>query len=208
VKIVTQSRYAVVASTAALLVALGGTSYAAVMITGHEIKNGTVTTKDVRNHNLKLKDFSSSAKAGLHGATGAAGPQGIQGPIGPSNAYSVHNDDGTALTSSSKTVLSQQGPAGSYVVNSKAMLLLPNGQANCVLSAVGQLDVNEADTGADTSHASVANQLAFTTQTATSVDLDCTGTGPLFFKKLTAIQVGSVSNTPGPIVAKADGGMR
>jgi hypothetical protein len=201
VKIFTQGRYATVASTTALVVALGGTSYAAIKITGHDIKNGTVSTKDVKNHNLRLKDFSSSAKAGLHGATGPAGPQGIQGASGPSNVYSVHNDDGTALTSSSKTVLSQPVPAGSYVVNSKAMLLLPTGRARCVLSAVGQLDVNETDTSADESSASVANQLAFTTATATSVNLDCTGTGALFFKKLTAIKVGSLSDTQGPVVS-------
>ena len=46
-KLFTQGRYATVASTAALVVALGGTSYAAVKITSADIKDGTIQTKDL-----------------------------------------------------------------------------------------------------------------------------------------------------------------
>ena len=76
-------------------------------MTGADIKNGTVSTKDVKDRTLKLKDFAPGAKRGLKGAQGAqgnagpagakgdrgpsgtAGAQGIQGPIGPSNAKTV-----------------------------------------------------------------------------------------------------------------------
>ena len=45
-KLFTSGRYAAVASTAALVVALGGTSYAAAQITSGDIKDGTIQTKD------------------------------------------------------------------------------------------------------------------------------------------------------------------
>ena len=81
-KLISQGRYATVASTLALVVALGGTSYAAVKITGADITNGTVTTKDIKNKDLKLQDFAPGAKNGLKGAKGDQGPQGPQGPKG------------------------------------------------------------------------------------------------------------------------------
>ena len=77
-KIISSGRYAAVTSTLALVIALGGTSYAAAKITGRDIKDNTVTTADVKNHNLKLKDLSSSATSGLRG------DQGDTGPVGPS----------------------------------------------------------------------------------------------------------------------------
>ena len=46
-KLFTNGRYAAIASTAALVVALGGTSYAAAQITSGDIKDGTIQTKDL-----------------------------------------------------------------------------------------------------------------------------------------------------------------
>ena len=52
---------ALLVSSAALLVALGGTSYAAAQISGADIKNGTVTTKDVKNQTLRSNDIKNGA---------------------------------------------------------------------------------------------------------------------------------------------------
>ncbi len=75
---------ATIISVLALVVATGGTSYAALSITGKDvvnqsltgkdIKNQTVTGKDVRNKSLKAKDFADDQLP--------AGPQGPQGPAG------------------------------------------------------------------------------------------------------------------------------
>lgn len=68
----------------ALFVALGGSSYAAVQITGASVKDNSLTTKDVRNGSLLAKDFKrGQIPAGPQGATGAQGPQGVQGERGP-----------------------------------------------------------------------------------------------------------------------------
>ncbi|MBA3780401.1 MAG: hypothetical protein H0X12_00895 [Nocardioides sp.] len=52
---------ALIISSLALVVATGGTSYAAVMITGQDIKNGTVTSKDIRNNTVKSKDVKNNS---------------------------------------------------------------------------------------------------------------------------------------------------
>jgi hypothetical protein len=83
--------FANVVSLLALFVALGGTSYAAIAITGKNVKNGSLTGKDlkdgsvgtldVKNGGLLAKDFKAgqlpkgddglNGKDGAHGANGA-----------------------------------------------------------------------------------------------------------------------------------------
>jgi hypothetical protein len=80
--------YANVVASIALFAALGGSSYAAVSITGkqvrdaslsgRDVRNGSLTTGDVRDQSLLARDF----KAGQL-PVGAGGDQGPQGPIGP-----------------------------------------------------------------------------------------------------------------------------
>ncbi|HEY1357037.1 MAG TPA: hypothetical protein VGF21_01915 [Thermoleophilaceae bacterium] len=48
--------YANVTATLALFIALGGSSYAALHITGRQIRNNSVTGKDIRNNSLTGRD--------------------------------------------------------------------------------------------------------------------------------------------------------
>ena len=76
---------ALIVSSLALVVATGGTSYAAVMITGKDIKNNTVTSKDVRNNTIKSKDVKNkSLRAKDFRASDL--PVGPAGPAGPAGA--------------------------------------------------------------------------------------------------------------------------
>src|SRR3712207_3529667 len=75
--------YANVVATLALFVALGGSSYAALTVTGKQVKNGSLTGKDVKNRSLGAKELSAKAKRALRGSVGAQGPQGLPGPQGP-----------------------------------------------------------------------------------------------------------------------------
>src|SRR3954470_20815711 len=81
-----QLSFANVVSVLALLVALGGTSYAAVVLTGRNIKDGTLTGKDVKDRSLGRKELSTKATASLTGATGATGATGPEGPQGHAGA--------------------------------------------------------------------------------------------------------------------------
>jgi hypothetical protein len=90
--------YGSVTATLALFAALGGTSYAALTVTGANIKNGSLTGADIRDGSLKGRDVRNRSLTGADvrdgsllaadfGAgelpAGAAGPAGPQGPAGP-----------------------------------------------------------------------------------------------------------------------------
>lgn len=67
-----------VAFLAGILIASAGTATAAKLITGKQIKDGTITQKD-----LSKAVQAQLKKAGLPGPAGAAGPQGLKGDAGP-----------------------------------------------------------------------------------------------------------------------------
>jgi hypothetical protein len=56
--------YANVIATLALFVALGGSSYAALTITGKQIRNNTVRSTDIRNGTLQGRDVRADALGG------------------------------------------------------------------------------------------------------------------------------------------------
>jgi hypothetical protein len=77
-----RGRYANATATMALVLALGGTSYAAIKLPAN-----SVTTKTVKDRSLLSKDFKrGQLPAGRQGAAGSAGPQGAPGPAGPAGA--------------------------------------------------------------------------------------------------------------------------
>jgi type VI protein secretion system component Hcp len=79
--------YANVLSTACLFIVLGGTSYAALAVTGKDVKRETLTGANVKDGSLLRKDFKKGqlprGRRGQSGAQGAPGSQGPQGPPGP-----------------------------------------------------------------------------------------------------------------------------
>jgi hypothetical protein len=96
--------YGSVIATIALFVALGGSSYAAITITGGNIKNGTVTGSDLKDESVKGRDVDNGTLTGSDVKNGsltssdigdgtlsaadfkagelAAGPAGPAGPPG------------------------------------------------------------------------------------------------------------------------------
>jgi hypothetical protein len=83
----------------ALVIALGGTSYAAVTITGEDVKDGSLTGADLKDGSIGLVDLATSQRnavlagkkkrarrgpagpAGAAGALGSTGPTGTPGPV-------------------------------------------------------------------------------------------------------------------------------
>src|SRR5690348_15484709 len=76
---------ALVVAVVALVLALGGTGYAAATL-----PKNSVTSKQVVDRSLRAADFAPGqlppGRTGATGATGPAGPQGPAGPAGPSEA--------------------------------------------------------------------------------------------------------------------------
>jgi len=128
----------VVACTA-LLIALGGTSYAALRLPAN-----SVTTVQVKNHSLLGVDFKRGqiprGPVGPTGPVGPAGPAGPQGPAGPAGGGAslkwalVRADGGIAAQSGGITLAAKPG-TGAYLINFGAAvtghpILISNGNAN------------------------------------------------------------------------------
>jgi hypothetical protein len=111
-KLFTQGRYATVASTAALVVALGGTSYAAAQITSGDIKDGTIqtvdlstaartnvkqvkndtgtamgSTKTVLSMNLSKGSYQLDGKVNVYASAGGYAECWLTGPLGNTLDY-------------------------------------------------------------------------------------------------------------------------
>lgn len=106
-----KSRYANVAATLALVVALAGSAWAAALprnsVGTKQLKNDAVTTKKVKNGSLLAKDFKAgqlpageTGPQGPAGNTGPAGPQGPQGSPGLSGLQEVFQQVTVPVTSS------------------------------------------------------------------------------------------------------------
>jgi hypothetical protein len=83
---------ALLLAVAALILALGGTATAAVVITSGQIKDGTIRARDL---DPKLrKQLASRAVPGLVGPAGPAGPAGPRGDAGTAGAKGAAGDPG------------------------------------------------------------------------------------------------------------------
>ncbi len=103
---------AVLLAVVALLVALGGTSYAAGLLPANsvgtvQLKKDAVVSAKVKDGSLLASDFKNGQlPAGPAGAPGASGPPGPAGPAGPAGAT------GAAGATGSPGKDGAQGPTG------------------------------------------------------------------------------------------------
>jgi len=111
---------AMVIASLALLLALGGTGYAA----SQALPRNSVTSVQVKDHSLLARDFKAGqlprGKAGPAGPVGPAGPQGPAGPAGSAGGSAVkwvlvRPDGGIAAQSGGITLSSHT--TGTYVLN-------------------------------------------------------------------------------------------
>jgi hypothetical protein len=83
--------YSSVVATLALFLALSGTAFAGarVLLTGADIRDGSLTSADVRNGSLRATDFGAVDLVSLSGPSGRRGKSGVageRGPAGPAGA--------------------------------------------------------------------------------------------------------------------------
>jgi hypothetical protein len=76
---------AMVLGALAVTLAVTSVSSASVrrLLTGADMKPGSITSREIRDRSVTLRDLRASAIASLHGAVGATGPAGLRGPAGP-----------------------------------------------------------------------------------------------------------------------------
>jgi hypothetical protein len=100
----------------ALIVAMGGTSYAAITLPRNsvgdrQIRAGAVRSSEVRDRSLSVRDLSVSARTTLRGAPGPPGPPGPAGGAGT----------GVAVAVTVRTAPGTIGPAGANEVTGDAV---------------------------------------------------------------------------------------
>lgn len=92
---------AMVVAIVALMVALGGSAYAAAKLNGKNIKNGTITGNKLKNKTIGTGKLSTSAVNALKGQKGDAGAKGADGTA---LAFARVAFNGTVDTSRSKGI--------------------------------------------------------------------------------------------------------
>jgi hypothetical protein len=88
---------AMIVAVIAVVFAMSGSAVAAKsLITGKDIKKGSITTQNLSKTTIKSLKGAEGA-TGPQGATGAQGPQGapgVPGPVGPAGANGVNGENG------------------------------------------------------------------------------------------------------------------
>ncbi len=194
---------ALVVASAALFVALGGTSIAAVnaalprnSVGTIQLKQNAVTGAKVRNGSLLRADFRrGQIPAGPRGGPGPAGPHG---ETGPSHPYAPEGNGPITIPAAPTTLANLSIPqAGSYVISAKTYVTsTAAGVATCRLEAGADVDQSQTYAGGATPF-TLALLVVHTFDAPGSVDLKCSATGTLQgnFVKIAAIRVGSLANS-------------
>lgn len=130
---------ATVIACIALLVALGGTSVAAVRLARNsvgtaQLRNNAVTSPKVKNHSLLRVDFANGqipagprgpagppGAAGPAGARGPTGPAGAQGPPGAAAAWALVSGSGGLIAGSAGVTVQHPSTGNYYVVFTSAV---------------------------------------------------------------------------------------
>lgn len=121
--------------------ALGGTSYAALTITGAQVKNSSLTGADVRNSSLTGADVKNKSirKADLAPGVvpaGTPGPAGAAGAAGPAGAAGAAGARGATGPAGADGARGPTGPTGSVGGESGAQTLnFPSIATNACTSA-------------------------------------------------------------------------
>src|SRR5947209_15380806 len=109
---------AMVIACLALLLALGGTGYAAI-----KLPKNSVTTYQVKDFSLLARDFKrGQIPAGPVGPQGPAGAQGPAGPAGPAGGsaaakWAIVRPDGGIVSQSGGITLAAKPGSGQYLLN-------------------------------------------------------------------------------------------
>jgi hypothetical protein len=201
------SSYANVTATVALIVALGGTSYAAI-----KLPKNSVTSLQVKDRSLLKKDFKTGQlPAGKTGKTGPPGPAGSTGGTGGAGTGVGLFNRTDAIEpllagTADQQIQSLALPAGSWVVTAKFIAddqapADPDPRLKCSLTiggvAVDNLSPNRGidfDMGASANTLTGAGTLAAAGAATVVCNTDNTvGGGEYRARSMTAVQASSVA---------------
>lgn len=124
---------ALVISFIALAVALGGSAYAATVITSSQIRNGTIQNVDIKKGTIQSSKFSTGVQNLLNKKTGSsAASTGRLGYEAIRKAGPENQPANTIVTAATLTV-----PAGAYVVTANTVMTAFTGTTNPIEALFG-----------------------------------------------------------------------
>jgi hypothetical protein len=151
--------------TVALFATLSGTSYAAIRVTGKQIKDNSVTSADVKNFSVGKGDLAK----GILDSSKATPLNSI--------AYQAGRDAGPAgvAASADYTVIATlQVPAGAYMIVAKTDLQADQLSAShCQLQAGALLDVSARGLRSNSTPEAQNLQIAYSFPGAGTITLSC-----------------------------------
>lgn len=119
--------YSTVASTVALVVALGGgAAYAAELIGSEDIQDGGVKRRDIARNAIDSKRVADGTLLGRDFKAGQL-PAGAPGPVGPQGATGPQGPAGPRGTADLDLVYVRTGPLGADVGVTDVYLFCPDG---------------------------------------------------------------------------------
>jgi hypothetical protein len=202
---------ALVISIVALCVALGGSAYAATVITSKQIRNGTIQNIDVKKGTLQSSTFSKGVQNLLKSkSSGSAAGAGLAPSFEAVRKSGPENQPAGGFV----TVATLTVPAGAYVVTANTVMTAFTGSTNplealfgangsvggtCILDAGGvtqsslqTIAVNDRQTPA-----TLGMQLTRTVGAPTDIKLQCSAAIPwrLSETSVIATKVGNITLT-------------
>jgi hypothetical protein len=96
----------------ALVVATAGTAAVQKLITGAQIQDGTIASRDIKNGTITRTDLGAATISSLRGQRGAQGARGAVGPQGPAGPVGAAGPQGATGATGSQGAAGAQGPQG------------------------------------------------------------------------------------------------
>lgn len=196
----------ILASIAVFAVLAGSATAATSLISGKDIKKGSITGKQIKNKSLSIKELSKGAvkklrgQTGPRGETGARGEKGETGARGPAGiVVPLFGEDATEniADGQAKNVITiPVATTGTYVINAKTNLLAVQAavEVECNVEAGGDsVDFIQWDAPVVDSRSPVSLQAVAPAAAGQTIVLRCRfdeGNGSAYGSKLTAIPVG------------------
>jgi len=148
--------HATVVAYLALLIALGGSAYAAGQLSKNsvgskQLKRNSVTSLKVKDRSLKPEDFAQGTLQGAEGAKGPQGPPGTPGTSRGFQAFGSVNYDKFSSSPFGSTVVSLDVVPGAYFATASVAAETVNGITSTVICRLineGGGGLSSATTGA------------------------------------------------------------
>ncbi len=186
----------------AIILTLGGTAVAAKLITGKQIKNGSIQAKDLsKKVRSKLAATGGAGQTGAAGVAGNVGPAGPAGPVGPQGPTGAKGADGGAGPKGADGAPGAKGDKGDPSTAGRFVEDVTSNPVGLAANTNTEIAAVELDVPDDAKYAYVAGSANFSLASAdanvvlwVTANANCTTQNQPAFDSVPAMKQISVSN--------------